>query len=84
MENGKVKVTKEQIEKELLKILEQKKPSNDRNIVIGQLCKTRGHIVRTALDLNLCNDAECPSCQMIHKLLDAEAKNFKNLDISKL
>ena len=60
-------------EEELIKHVKEllvAEPEGDEGIVLGQYCRTNGFIMRSALDLNTCNDLKCASCQEFIKALE--------------
>lgn len=69
-------------EEELLKFLEEltiEEIPNKREFIFYQGCKTHGTVIRSSKNLNICNDSECSSCNMMRKSLDDALKNyFKN------
>jgi len=50
-----------------------------REIKIIQFCKKNGWVTRTASNLNICDDKQCPSCystrEQFSKELEKEMKN---------
>lgn len=74
----KSKYTYQELWEMLSKMYEDKNKESHSKIVIYQGCKTNGTVSRSGLDLNLCNDPTCPSCNMFNELLEEEAKNFLN------
>jgi len=41
----------------------------DREWLVMQGCRTHGAVTRSTLDLNLCSDEKCVSCQQFHQSL---------------
>lgn len=53
------------------------KPDIEHNqIMIGQYCKTKGFIFRSGLDLNICDDPECGSCNEFDNAIKKAANSF--------
>jgi len=48
----------------------------ERKMVLYQGCKTYGTVKRDGLNLNLCSDPECVSCQAIHEAIKKEVENY--------
>lgn len=71
-------LTKEKIVETLKEIFYRKQEERkDRKVVMAQYCKGANTWVdRGEFGLNLCNDPDCVSCRMLHRLMKEEASHF--------
>lgn len=59
----------------LTEIFHDRKPTNERKIIMYQYCSGVGHTVERKIDsydLNLCEDPRCPSCSLWRKTFTEE------------
>ena len=57
-------------------LLDFKPEAKEREFLVMQGCLTNGIVQRSALDLNLCDNEKCVSCQQFHEALEKEAKKY--------
>jgi hypothetical protein len=70
MENNdfKSEITIEKLQEIINNVFTSQKESN--SFVMIQGCRSKGFVKRTPIELNLCQDIECKSCQTLIKALN--------------
>jgi hypothetical protein len=61
----------------LKKFMAELKPDTDREFIVMQGCLTKGIVQRSTLDLNLCSNPDCTSCQQYHNSLKKHVENYE-------
>jgi hypothetical protein len=74
-------LTLEKLEEYVQDIFNNPKWTNEREIVIYQGCITKGAVERSSINLNICDNPNCPSCKMLSDALAEEAKNFIDIPL---